>query len=117
MMLGGVIGGYSATGRLTAATAPPRAMTIDSTAAKIGRSMKKCENNAPVLRARGLLPAADVRRRVGGQARGQQFHQRRLRQRRRRQRLHRDLRPRPHTLHAVDDDALAGAHALLVLLA
>ena len=44
MMLGGVIGGYWASGRLNAATAPARVMTIDSTEAKIGRSMKKCEN-------------------------------------------------------------------------
>src|SRR5262245_9035687 len=45
-MLGGVIGGYCASGRLSRATAPARVMTIDSTAAKIGRSMKKCENMA-----------------------------------------------------------------------
>ena len=32
MMLGGVIGGYCATGRLTTATAPARVMTMDSTA-------------------------------------------------------------------------------------
>src|SRR2546421_620487 len=44
MMLGGVICGYWATGRLQAATAPARVITIDSTEAKIGRSMKKCEN-------------------------------------------------------------------------
>ena len=43
-MLGGVIGGYCASGRLKTATAPARVMTIDSTEAKIGRSMKKCEN-------------------------------------------------------------------------
>jgi hypothetical protein len=44
MMLGGVIWGYWATGRLTTATAPAKVMTIDSTEAKIGRLMKKCEN-------------------------------------------------------------------------
>src|SRR5436190_24186830 len=44
MMLGGVIGGYCATGKFTSATAPARKITIDRTDAKIGRSMKKCEN-------------------------------------------------------------------------
>src|ERR1700730_15038732 len=44
MMLGGVICGYWATGRLTTATPPASVMTIDSTEAKIGRLMKKCEN-------------------------------------------------------------------------
>src|SRR6516225_10175236 len=43
-MDGGVIGGYCATGRLMTATAPARVMTTDNTAAKIGRSIKKCEN-------------------------------------------------------------------------
>src|SRR5436309_2693559 len=46
-MLGGVIGGYWASDKLTAATAPARVMTSDSTEAKIGRSMKKCENMGP----------------------------------------------------------------------
>ena len=53
LMLGGVIGGYWATGRLNTATAPASVMTIDSTEAKIGRSMKKCENmNVPGRRLR-----------------------------------------------------------------
>src|SRR5947209_19351233 len=52
-MLGGVIGGYCATGRLTTATAPARVMTIDSTDAKIGRSMKKCENMAALQSRQG----------------------------------------------------------------
>src|SRR4051794_30981550 len=39
--LGGVIRGYCATGRNASAMAPVRAMTTDSTVAKIGRSMKK----------------------------------------------------------------------------
>jgi hypothetical protein len=46
MMLGGVIRGYCATGRVNTATAPVNVMTMDRTAAKIGRSMKKRENNA-----------------------------------------------------------------------
>src|SRR5947199_6618136 len=52
MMLGGVICGYCATGRVQTAMPPARVMTIDSTAAKIGRSMKKRENTwgAPSIR-------------------------------------------------------------------
>src|SRR5579884_3756245 len=45
-MIGGVICGYWATGSDWIDTAPARVMTIDSTAAKIGRSMKKRENTA-----------------------------------------------------------------------
>src|SRR5215207_8660044 len=55
MMLGGVIAGYCVSGRFSAATAPARVMTIDSTAAKIGRSMKKCEN-ITALTTPDLLP-------------------------------------------------------------
>src|SRR5271166_920873 len=44
MMLGGVICGYWASGRLNTATAPASVMTMDRTEAKIGRSIKKCEN-------------------------------------------------------------------------
>src|SRR5438270_13686592 len=44
MMLGGVIGGYCAIGNVKTAIPPARVMTMDSTAAKIGRSMKKREN-------------------------------------------------------------------------
>src|SRR5262245_54707343 len=40
-MVGGVMGGYWARGRVPTARAPARVMTMDSTAAKIGRSMKK----------------------------------------------------------------------------
>jgi hypothetical protein len=50
MMLGGVICGYWATGKVRTATAPARVMTMDSTEAKIGLSMKKCEIiTAPVI--------------------------------------------------------------------
>src|ERR1700743_1502600 len=38
---GGVIGGYCATGNVKSAIVPARAMAMDSTVAKIGRSMKK----------------------------------------------------------------------------
>src|SRR5436190_1531383 len=40
---GGVIGGYCAMGRANSAIRPVRVMKMDSTAAKIGRSMKKRE--------------------------------------------------------------------------
>src|SRR5579871_2496374 len=60
MMLGGVIGGYCANGRLKSATAPARVMTIDSTAAKIGRSMKKWESiTAPQLQHRQASGACE----------------------------------------------------------
>ena len=44
--VGGVISGYCASGKLKTATAPARVMTIDSTEAKIGRSMKNFESTA-----------------------------------------------------------------------
>src|SRR5213079_3062150 len=89
-MLGGVIGGYCATGRVTAATAPARVMTIDSTAAKIGRSMKKCENMAVTAGS----PSALLRARRAGRLRRV---------------LHLDLhfRLRPHPLHPANDHPLA----------
>src|SRR5262245_34272523 len=43
-MLGGVICGYWASGRVQTATPPARVMTSDSTVAKMGLSMKKREN-------------------------------------------------------------------------
>src|SRR5215475_2906476 len=42
-MTGGAISGYWATGRRKNDTAPTITNTTDMTAAKIGRSMKKCE--------------------------------------------------------------------------
>ena len=50
LMTGGAISGYCATGRRVNATAPRITNTIETTAAKIGRSMKKCE-----IRMRGRL--------------------------------------------------------------
>ena len=44
--VGGVTSGYWATGSDSAATEPASVTTIDSTEAKIGRSMKKCEITA-----------------------------------------------------------------------
>src|ERR1700677_5016868 len=43
LMIGGAISGYCAIGRRENATPPRITKTIDTTAAKIGRSMKKCE--------------------------------------------------------------------------
>ena len=43
LMVGGAISGYCATGRRKNATAPRITNTIDTTEAKIGRSMKKWE--------------------------------------------------------------------------
>src|SRR5262245_23144068 len=51
---GGVIGGYWAIGNENSAIAPVRVMTIDSTAAKIGRSMKKREIMAAPLSRQGV---------------------------------------------------------------
>src|SRR2546421_4417273 len=42
--VGGTMSGNWATGSWTIARAPTRTMTMDKTAAKIGRSMKKWEN-------------------------------------------------------------------------
>src|SRR5215469_5375249 len=43
LMIGGAISGYCATGRRENETPPRMTKTIETTAAKIGRSIKKCE--------------------------------------------------------------------------
>ena len=43
LITGGAISGYCATGRRTKETAPRITNAMETTAAKIGRSMKKCE--------------------------------------------------------------------------
>src|SRR3954462_10273395 len=92
LMPGGAISGYCATGRRVKATAPRITITIETTAAKIGRSMKKCEIRMPVrLLCLGLRAG-----RPGG---------RRL--------LRRDLLPRPRPHQAVDDDAVVGCDPVL----
>src|SRR5262249_4551824 len=111
LMLGGVIGGYWATGKFTIATAPPRVMTIDNTDAKIGRVMKKWENidrpEEPLLALRVLLFGVRL----------QQAHQGDLGRR------WRVLIGRVHggapldALHAADDDAFVQGQAFLPLLA
>src|SRR5260221_13282855 len=67
MMLGGVIGGYCANGKLTTATNPARVITIDRTDAKIGLSMKKCEN----MRVSGQESGVSGIRSQGSGVRGQ----------------------------------------------
>src|SRR6516164_3946147 len=47
LMIGGAISGYWATGSRVNDTEPRMTKTIDTTAAKIGRSMKKCEIRIP----------------------------------------------------------------------
>ena len=94
LMIGGAISGYCATGRRANATAPRITNTIETTAAKIGRSMKKCE-------IRMARP---------------QFCGRRLRRRSPAARallLRRHLLPRPRPHQAVDDDAVVGRKSVL----
>src|SRR5690348_4074406 len=62
--VGGVISGYCVTGSAQTAMPPARVMTIDSTEAKIGRSMKNFENTT------ALLCLAAVRRTALGTKRG-----------------------------------------------
>src|SRR5512147_902132 len=85
---GGVIWGNIAIGRKGIATAPASTTTIASTAAKIGRSMKKLTNIA--------LSARPSRSAAGG----------------RRHRLHGrgHAHAGPDLLEALDDDLLAGLH-------
>src|SRR3954454_14994634 len=119
MMDGGAIGGYWATGRRRAATPPARVMTIESTAAKIGRRMKKCENMNPLRPRRGgvrPLPGGGLPPSTPGPAPARVVPlprdgthlagQVRLRGLRRVLPLDLDLGPRPHPLRAADDDPL-----------
>src|SRR5262249_28265402 len=55
LMMGGAISGYCAIGRRKNDTAPTITNTIETTAAKIGRSMKKCEMRI------GWCPDSEVR--------------------------------------------------------
>src|ERR1700757_4161246 len=90
--MGGAISGYCAMGSTRIATRPASAMKMDSTAAKIGRSMKKRENMV------GLLL---LRRRAGCSRRGRV----RVADHEGRARHH-------HHLHeAVGDHLVAGGHA------
>src|SRR6202521_2567302 len=83
LMMGGAISGYCATGRRMKVTPPRMRMTIATTEAKIGRSMKKCEMRIALLLLLLLLRRA---RRARSAAPGRPF----------RHRGHLDPRPRAH---------------------
>src|ERR1051326_971957 len=85
LMMGGAISGYCAIGRRKKDTPPMITNTIETTAAKIGRSMKKCEMRMAALVGLG-----------GGTARG----------RRRGLLLGRHLDAGPHAHEPVDDDVV-----------
>src|ERR1700729_878667 len=91
LMIGGAISGYCATGKRENETPPRITNTIETTAAKIGRSMKKCETRICFWTSAGFGFVRPLRRRGRRLALW----------------LHGDLRagPRPH--QAVDDDAIA----------
>src|SRR5262245_59933176 len=71
---GGAMSGYCANGSRVAATVPTITRTIETTAAKIGRSMKKCERR--ILVGSGLTGGGRgglaVRRDLGAGARADQ---------------------------------------------
>src|SRR6266700_5722530 len=64
LIVGGAISGYCAIGRRENDTPPTITNTIDTTAAKIGRSMKKCEMR--IVRAPAPYSALDTGVRGGG---------------------------------------------------
>src|SRR5271169_886194 len=91
---GGAISGYWATGSRPTDTAPTMTKTIDTTAAKIGRSMKKWERRMSGSRSIGV----DLR--DGGRCRrGARL-------------LWRNLCAWPRSHEAVDDDIVVGRQAL-----
>src|SRR5437764_14659396 len=93
LMIGGAISGYCATGSRENETAPTITKMTDTTAAKIGRSMKKCEMRIdPPLSLRLCLGAAGWRRLcfLGG-----------------------DFLARTHPHQSIDDDAVVGGNAIL----
>src|SRR5215831_14225826 len=97
LMIGGAISGYCATGRRTNATVPRITNTIETTAAKIGRSMKKCEMR---IRAASALFVADLRPGRLGRGRAPLLL-----------RLHLDARARAH--QAVDHHPVVAGNAVL----
>src|SRR5262252_646619 len=70
LMVGGAISGYCATGRRQNDTPPTITKTIATTAAKIGRSMKKCDMRMAALPHSTLAeaPAAGAAADAGGGA-------------------------------------------------
>src|ERR1700730_11745542 len=91
---GGAISGYWATGSRPTDTAPTMTKTMDTTAAKIGRSMKKWERRMCGTRSIGV----DLR--AGNRCRGDARS------------LRRNLCTRPRSHEAVDDDVVVGRQAL-----
>src|SRR3984893_4616650 len=92
---GGAISGYWAIGSLPTATAPTMTKTIEITAAKIGRSMKKWERRmAPSARSIGAGQRAGGGRRGGARS------------------LRRNLRAGAHPHQAVDDDVVVRLQTL-----
>src|SRR5882672_10833783 len=71
---GGAMSGYCAKGSRVTATAPMITMTIETTAAKIGRSMKKCERRMSIDLGLygGRRGALAVRRDLGARARAEE---------------------------------------------
>src|SRR5262245_2549744 len=127
-MVGGATSGYWAIGSCDRATVPTMTMTTDSTVAKIGRSMKKCESI-------GLLRCGTVSRCGRSPDRatvGRPWHSRREAQQATRpppvvlsflvgwfsrcarhgSTLGLDFRPVAHPLDAVHDDPVPRLHAL-----
>src|SRR5947207_886454 len=94
LMVGGAISGYCATGKRRNATMPRITNTIETTAAKIGRSMKKC----------------DMRIGPGHQSVGLGWRGIRLRRGTLFLGCHFGAGARLH--HPVDDDAIVGADAV-----
>src|SRR5262245_47975524 len=94
LMMGGAISGYCATGRRANDTAPTITKTIETTAAKMGRSMKKCEIR--------IGRPTSVGRSLGGSSLRSCLLV-----------LGRHLLPRPRPHQAVDDDAIIGRYAIL----
>src|ERR1700761_578946 len=87
VMIGGAISGYCATGNRRNATPPRITNTIETTAAKIGRSMKKCEMRITASTGFCLIAA------LGRRGRRVRFLG-----------LYLDARPGVH--ESVDDDAI-----------
>src|SRR3954471_13423241 len=97
LMMGGAISGYCATGKRQNDTRPRMMKTIETTEAKIGRSMKKCEI---------FIPGASFGLCLGGTSGG-----RRRGGRRPTLLLRGDLGARTGPHEAVDDDMVVGGNA------
>src|SRR5215470_526449 len=91
---GGAISGYWATGNRPTATAPRMTKTIETTAAKIGRSMKKWERRIRGSRSIGVDLRAGGRCCSGARS------------------LWRNLCAWPRAHEAIDDDVVVGCQAL-----